>query len=59
MIKKSFLLYQTPDGQTRLKVHLQDETVWLSVTDMSNLFQRDKSVISRNIRVMFAELTER
>ncbi|MDD5391756.1 MAG: virulence RhuM family protein [Thiothrix sp.] len=51
----SFLLYQTPDGQTRLEVRLQDETVWLSLTDMSDLFQRDKSVISRHIRNIFAE----
>ena len=51
----NFLLYQTPEGQTRLEVRLQDETVWLSLTDMSNLFQRDKSVISRHIRNTFAE----
>lgn len=51
----NFLLYQTPDGQTHLEVRLQDETVWLSLTDMSNLFQRDKSVISRHIRNLFAE----
>lgn len=51
----NFLLYQTPDGQTRLEVRLQDETVWLSLTDMSDLFQRDKSVISRHIRNIFAE----
>ncbi|MEZ5479661.1 MAG: hypothetical protein R3E95_19950 [Thiolinea sp.] len=50
-----FLLYQTPDGETRLEACLQDETVWLSLTDMSNLFQRDKSVISRHIRNIFAE----
>jgi len=50
-----FLLYQTPDGETRLEVRLQDETVWLSLTDMSHLFQRDKSVISRHIRNIFAE----
>ena len=50
-----FLLYQTPDGETRLEVRLQDETVWLSLTDMSDLFQRDKSVISRHIRNIFAE----
>ncbi|WP_287605048.1 virulence RhuM family protein [Thiothrix sp.] len=54
-IFSSFLLYQTPDGQTRLEVRLQDETVWLSLTDMSDLFQRDKSVISRHIRNIFAE----
>ncbi|EIJ34970.1 virulence RhuM family protein [Thiothrix nivea] len=52
---QNFFLYQTPDGQTRLEVRLQDETVWLSLTDMSNLFQRDKSVISRHIRNIFAE----
>ena len=52
---QNFLLYQTPDGQTRLEVRLQDDTVWLSLTDMSNLFQRDKSVISRHIRNIFAE----
>lgn len=51
----NFLLYQTPDGQTRLEVRLQNETVWLSLTDMSDLFQRDKSVISRHIRHIFAE----
>ena len=51
----NFLLYQTPDGETRLEVRLQDETVWLSLTDMSDLFQRDKSVISRHIRNIFAE----
>lgn len=34
---------------------MQDETVWLSLTDMSDLFQRDKSVISRHIRNLFAE----
>ena len=33
----NFLLYQTPDGETRLEVRLQDETVWLSLTDMSDL----------------------
>lgn len=54
-MESNFLLYQTEDGQTRLEVRLQDETVWLSLTDMSNLFQRDKSVISRHIRNIFAE----
>ena len=49
------LLYQTPNGETRLEVRLQDETVWLSLTDMNDLFQRDKSVISRHIRNIFAE----
>lgn len=51
----NFLLYQTPEGQTRLEVRLQDETVWLSLIDMRDLFQRDKSVIYRHICNIFAE----
>jgi len=50
-----FLLYQTEDGQTRLEVRLVGETVWLSLRQMADLFQRDKSVISRHIRNVFEE----
>lgn len=55
MQSSNFLLYQTQDGQTHLEVRLQEETVWLSLTDMSDLFQRDKSVISRHIRNIYKE----
>ena len=50
-----FLLYTTDDGQTQLQVRLQKETVWLSLNQMAELFQRDKSVISRHIRNIFDE----
>lgn len=50
-----FLLYQTEDGRTRLQVRVQDETVWLSLNQMAELFQRDKSVISRHINNVFDE----
>jgi hypothetical protein len=50
-----FLLYQTEDGQTRLEVRFSGETVWLSLNQMANLFQRDKSVISRHIKNVFVE----
>ena len=50
-----FLLYQTEDGRTRLEVHFKNETVWLSLNQMADLFQRDKSVISRHIKNVFAE----
>ncbi|MCX7003762.1 MAG: virulence RhuM family protein [bacterium] len=50
-----FLLYQTEDGRTRLEVRFKDETVWLSLNQMAELFQRDKSVISRHIRNVFEE----
>ncbi len=48
-----FLFYQMEDGRTRLQVRVQDETVWLSLNQMAELFQRDKSVISRHINNVF------
>ena len=49
------VLYQTEDGVTKLNVHLQNESVWLSQDQIAELYQRDKSVISRHIRNIFAE----
>jgi hypothetical protein len=49
------ILYQTEDGRTRLQVRLQGETVWLTQAQLAELFQRDKSVISKHIRNVFAE----
>ena len=50
------ILYQTEDGRTRLEVRLDGDTVWLSLNQMAELFQRDKSVISRHIRNVFEEV---
>ena len=50
-----FILYQTQDGRTRMEVRIFRETVWLSLNQMANLFQRDKSVISRHIANVFEE----
>jgi death-on-curing family protein len=47
------LLYQAEDGQTTLDVRLEAETVWLSLNQMSDLFLRDKSVISRHLGNIF------
>ena len=47
------LLYQSPEGQMQLEVHLQDETVWLTQAQMAELFGRDKSVISKHLRNIF------
>ncbi len=49
------ILYQTEDGRTRLQVRLDGETVWLSLNQMADLFQRDKSVISRHIKNVFED----
>ena len=50
-----FLMYQTEDGKTKIEVRMEDETVWLSLNQMAELFQRDKSVISRHIKNIFSE----
>lgn len=50
-----FLMYQTEDGKTKIEVRMEDETVWLSLNQMAELFQRDKSVISRHIKNIFTE----
>ena len=50
-----FLLYQTEDGETRVEVRFDGETAWLSLGQMAELFQRDKSVISRHIKNVFEE----
>ncbi len=49
------ILYQTEGGTTRLEVRLKGETVWLSLSQMAELFQRDKSVISRHIANIFED----
>jgi hypothetical protein len=50
-----FLLYQGEDGRTRIEVRFDDETAWLSLGQMAQLFQRDKSVISRHVANVFDE----
>ena len=49
------IIYQTEDGRTKIDVHMENETVWLSLEQMSELFQRDKSTISRHIKNVFAD----
>lgn len=49
------LLYETADGETRLEVQYQDESVWLSQRDMAALFQKDVSSINRHINNIYAE----
>ncbi|MDD4592715.1 MAG: virulence RhuM family protein [Parabacteroides sp.] len=45
----------TEDGVTRIEVYLQDDTVWLNQNQLAELFQRDRSVISKHIKNVFAE----
>lgn len=55
MNDSEIILYQTEDGQTRVDVRMIDETVWLSLNQLSDLFQRDKSTVSRHIKNIFDE----
>lgn len=53
--KGEILLYQTADGEAKIEVRLENETVWLSLDKMAELFQRNKSTISRHIKNVFEE----
>ena len=48
-------LYQTPDGQVRLDVRLERDTVWLTQAQMAELFGRERSVITKHIGNVFKE----
>ena len=53
-MKDEIVLYQ-PDATIQLEVRLQDETVWLSQQQMAELFQKDRTVITRHINNIFSE----
>lgn len=47
------VLYRAPDGKVSLDIKIEKETVWLSLNQMAELFERDKSVVSRHLRNIF------
>jgi hypothetical protein len=49
------VIYQTEDGLIKIDVRVANETVWLSLDEISELFQRNKSTISRHIKNIFEE----
>lgn len=53
--KGNIILYQTADGQAKIEVTLSNDTVWLTADQIAELFQRNKSTISRHIRNVFEE----
>ncbi len=52
--KDEIVIYQTQDGATQLDVRLDGETVWITQDQMAQLFQRDKSVITRHISNIYS-----
>ncbi len=53
--QNSFILYTTPQGEVKLNVLLQGETIWLTQEQMSQLFDRERSVITKHIGNVFSE----
>ena len=49
------LIYQTQDGKTKIETKLQDETVWLTIEQMSELFQKSRSTINEHILNIYKE----
>ena len=55
MDKNEIILYETEDHAVKLNVNTDGDTVWLSLDQLTDLFDRDKSTISRHIRNVFKE----
>ncbi len=53
--KSEIILYQTEDGKTKIEVQLDNETVWLTQSQICDLFQKAKSTISEHIKNIFDE----
>jgi len=53
--QNDFILYTTPEGKVSLDVLLQNETIWLTQEQMSTLFERERSVITKHIGNVFSE----
>lgn len=52
-MNSKIVMYQTEDGLTKIEVTFDNDTVWLSIDQMAELFQRDRSVIGKHIRNIF------
>lgn len=52
---ESIIIYQTEDGSTHIEVRLENDTIWLTQQQIGELFQRDRSVITKHINNVFKE----
>ena len=53
--RTEMFMYQTEDGQTKIDVRMENETVWLSLNQMVELFDSSKSNLSEHIKHIFEE----
>lgn len=54
-MNEQIIIYESQDGETQINVQLKGETVWLSLDQIAELFQRDKSTVSRHIKNVYTE----
>lgn len=55
MDKGEIIIYQSPDGDTKLDVKLEEDTIWLTQAQMVDLFGRERTVITKHINNIFSE----
>jgi hypothetical protein len=55
MMQSEIKIYQTEDGQTKIEAHVENDTVWLTQAQISTLFQKERSVITKHISNVFTE----
>ncbi|HAS57591.1 MAG TPA: cell filamentation protein Fic [Algoriphagus sp.] len=54
-MESSILIYQTEDGKTKIETRLENETVWLTIDQMAELFQKSRSTINEHILNIYSE----
>jgi len=54
-MKSEMLIYQSDDGRAQIQTRLEDETVWLTIEQMADLFQKGKSTINEHILNIYDE----
>jgi hypothetical protein len=55
MAESNIIIYQTEDGRTKIETRLEDETVWLTIDQMAELFQKSRSTINEHILHIYEE----
>ena len=55
MKNNQLIIYQTEDGKVKIETHFENETVWLNIDQIAELFQRDRTGISKHIKNIFSE----
>ncbi|HVA99603.1 MAG TPA: RhuM family protein, partial [Bacteroidia bacterium] len=55
MENTKIIIYQTEDGNTKIETRLEDETVWLTIDQMAELFQKSRSTINEHILNIYEE----